>query len=243
MSMPDLRETLRLLRGLQDLDRELYGVRDELKRLPAEREKRKDQLDGEKDRLTELERRLFEVQSRVKEIEDLTTSQRQRVRKLESQASESRGDTALLVAFQHEIRTLRRDISEAEEEGLDLVEQAERITIERDARRDTIGKLEEEFAEYAANIEKELAEAEARRAELDIERSTRMGQALTPEMGTMYEKLLEARGGEALAELESRVCQGCFVSVPNNIYVRLARCTELVPCPSCGRILYLAAID
>jgi predicted nucleic acid-binding Zn-ribbon protein len=35
------------------------------------------------------------------------------------------------------------------------------------------------------------------------------------------------------------VCQGCYVSVPNNIYVRLARCTELVYCPSCGRILYL----
>lgn len=243
MSMPDLRETLSLLRGLQDLDRELYGVRDELRRLPVEREKRKERLIGEKDRLTELEQRLIGVQTRIKEIEDLTTSQRQRVRKLESQASESRGDTALLVAFQHEIRTLRRDISEAEEEGLGLVEQAERITSERDEGRDIISRLEEEFAEYSANIEKELAEAEARRAELDVERSKRMGQALTAEMGMMYEKLLEAREGEALAELEGRVCQGCFVSVPNNIYVRLARCTELVPCPSCGRILYLAALD
>ena len=241
--MSDLRETLRLLRGLQDLDRSLYRVRDELRRLPEERDKRRGRLDSEKHRLAELERHMFEVQSRVKEIEDLTTSQRQRVRKLENQASESRGDTALLVAFQHEIRGLKRDISEAEEEGLGLVEEVDRFTKEKDAIKASIATLEEEFAEYSANVEKEIAEAEAKREALESERDERMGSALDAETRTMYEKLLEAREGEALAELESRVCQGCYVSVPNNIYVRLARCTELVPCPSCGRILYLAGMD
>ncbi len=186
---------------------------------------------------------MFELQSRVKEIEDLTTSQRQRVRKLENQAAESRGDTALLVAFQHEIRGLKRDVSEAEEEGLGLVEEVEKLTKDRDELQGSIGTLEEEFAEYSANVEKEIAEAQAKGEKLDAERSERMGKALTPETRNMYEKLLEAREGEAMAELESRVCQGCFVAVPNNIYVRLARCTELVPCPSCNRILYLAGMD
>jgi len=241
--MSDLRETLRLLRGLQDLDRSLYRVRDEVRRLPKERTKRRGRLDGEQHRLAELERRMFELQSRVKEIEDLTTSQRQRVRKLENQAAESRGDTALLVAFQHEIRGLKRDVSEAEEEGLGLVEEVEKLTKDRDELQGSIGTLEEEFAEYSANVEKEIAEAQAKGEKLDAERSERMGKALTPETRNMYEKLLEAREGEAMAELESRVCQGCFVAVPNNIYVRLARCTELVPCPSCNRILYLAGMD
>jgi len=241
--MSDLRETLRLLRGLQDLDRSLFKVRDELRRLPKERGRRLERIEGEKHRVSELERRLFEVQSRVKEIEDLTTSQRQRVRKLENQASESRGDTALLVAFQHEIRSLKRDISEAEEEGLGLVEEVERLSADQDELKGAVATLEEEFAEYSANIEKEIAEAEVRRGELEAERNERMGSSLTPETRVMYEKLLDAREGEAIAELDNRVCQGCFVSVPNNIYVRLARCTELVPCPSCGRILYLSAMD
>ena len=241
--MSDLRETLRLLRGLQDLDRSLFKVRDELRRLPKERDKRRERLDGESHRLAELERRMFEVQSRVKEIEDLTTSQRQRVRKLENQASESRGDTALIVAFQHEIRSLKRDISEAEEEGLGLVEEVERLKKDQDELKSGIAGLEEEFAEYSGNVEKEIAEAEAKREKLEAERNERMGSSLTPETRVMYEKLLDAREGEAMAELDNRVCQGCFVSVPNNIYVRLARCTELVPCPSCGRILYLAGMD
>ena len=55
-----------------------------------------------------------------------------------------------------------------------------------------------------------------------------------------YEKLLDAREGQAMAELEGRICLGCYVTVPSNVYVRLARAVDLVICPSCGRILYLA---
>ncbi len=234
-----MRQTLRILRGLQELDRDLYRLHDELHRLPEELVRRRERLQGEAARLTEVERKLIEARVRVKEIEDLTTSQRQRVRKLENEANESRGDTALLVAFQHEIRTLRRDISEAEEEGLGLLEEVERLTRERDELKNALGELEREFSTYSQNIDRETREAQARARSLQEERGRRIGAELAPDVLGQYEKLLEAREGQAMAELDGRVCQGCYVSVPNNIYVRLARSTELVFCPSCGRILYL----
>jgi hypothetical protein len=74
---------------------------------------------------------------------------------------------------------------------------------------------------------------------MERERKKRGSSQLSPDILGQYEKLLASREGQALAELDGRVCQGCYVSVPNNIYVRLARFTELVPCPSCGRILFL----
>ena len=83
-------------------------------------------IDGEKERVTDLDNRIQETHSRIKEIEDMTTGQRQRLRKLENEIS-STVDTALIVAYQHEIRTLRRDIGEAEEEGLALVEETDRL--------------------------------------------------------------------------------------------------------------------
>jgi predicted nucleic acid-binding Zn-ribbon protein len=49
---------------------------------------------------------------------------------------------------------------------------------------------------------------------------------------------LKTREGEALAELSSGICQGCFVNIPRNTVVRLARGAELVTCPSCDRILF-----
>lgn len=237
--MSDLRQTLRILRSLQELDRDLFRLREELGRFPEEVGRRRERLEAEKARLAEVEQKRINAKVRLKEIEDLTTSQRQRVRKLESEAAEARADAALHVAFQHEIRTLKRDISEAEEEGLGLVEDAERLTAERAALREAVEGLEQEFSLHSDNVGKEALQTKERITGLEAERKKRGGGELPPDVLNTYEKLLEAREGQAVAELDGRVCQGCYVSVPNNIYVRLARSTELVFCPSCGRILFL----
>lgn len=235
----NMQETLRLLRGLQELDHDLYRVKDELRRLPEELLRRRTKLDLEVAKLNELDHKLHELKGRVKEIEDVTTIQRQRIRKLESEAAGSRGDQALLAAFQHEIRTLRRDISESEEEGLGLVDQQKSLGEERDRLKAAINAAEAEYAGYKKNVDQELSQAKQRGAGLDVERKKRLSGSVAPDIRIQYEKLLDIREGRALAQLEGRICQGCNVSVPNNVYVRLARATELVVCPSCGRILYL----
>jgi predicted nucleic acid-binding Zn-ribbon protein len=233
-----MRETLSLLRGLQELDQDLYRVKDELKRLPEERARRRERIDQERERLGEIDRKIHETQTRIKEIEDMTTGQRQRLRKLENEIG-STADTALIVAYQHEMRTLRRDINEAEEEGLALMEVVEKLSGEGDEQRSGIEGLEKEFEEYSTNIDSEIEDARSRKKTLDDERQKRMSSSVQSHVLDKYEKLLDAREGQAMALLEGRVCQGCYVSVPNNIYVRLARAVDLVECPSCGRILYL----
>jgi predicted nucleic acid-binding Zn-ribbon protein len=237
--MPDLRQTLAILRSLQDLDRDLYRLQDELRRFPQEVMRKRERLRQESDKLGEVEKKLTESKVRLKEIEDLTTSQRQRVRKLEHEAGEARADAALHVAFQHEIRTLKRDIGEAEEEGLGLLGSIEKYTQERGVLQAAVAELEKEFALYAANVDKEAKETMDRAQSMERERKKRGTSELPPDILGQYEKLLASREGQAIAELDGRVCQGCYVSVPNNIYVRLARRTELVLCPSCGRILFL----
>lgn len=233
-----MQETLRLLRGLQDIDRELFRVKDELRRLPEELSNRRSQIDKERERLRELQRAEHELRSKIKEIEDVTVSQRQRIRKLESEASSGRADTALLVAYQHEIRSLKREISEAEEEGLGLVEKADDLEKRAEELSAAIDGADRDLAAFQKNVEEEVRAAEARRAALEAERQGRMGP-MPAQVRVEYEKLLDAREGQAIAELDGRICQGCNVNVPSNIYVRLARGTELVTCPSCGRILYL----
>jgi len=149
----------------------------------------------------------------------------------------------LIVAYQHEMRTLKRQISEEEEEGLGLVERADALRAEMAAIDAAVAAAESDYSELDDNVRKELAAAEAKRAELEAERARRMGGgAVPPDVLAEYEKLLEAREGQALAMLENRTCHGCYVGVPTNIYVKLARGQELVTCPSCLRILYLPDI-
>ncbi len=233
-----MQETLRLLRGLQELDEDLYRVKEELRRLPEERQRRREKIELEIERAKDLERRAHEIQTRIKEIEDMTTGQRQRLRKLENEVAKT-VDQALIVAYQHEMRGLKRDIGEAEEEGLALVEEADKLTDEAALVREVVAGLEQEFAAYEENVRGEIAQAEEKRDALDEERRTRMGSQVAGDILQQYEKLLDAREGQAMAMLDGRVCQGCYVSVPNNVYVQLARAVELVTCPSCNRILFL----
>jgi uncharacterized protein len=229
-----------LLRGLQELDQDLFDVKEELKRLPAEMLRHRGRIDLEIVRRTELDAKIFELRTRIKEIEDLTTSQRQRIRKLENEAAGARADAALLVAFQHEIRALKREISEAEEEGLGMVEQAETFANQRQDLENAITAAEKDFEEYAGNVRSEIDIAEGKRAKLEGERRKRMGGGtIPPDILSTYEKLLGAREGQAMVMLENRTCQGCYVAVPPNIYVRLAQGVDLVCCPSCGRVLFL----
>ena len=83
-----------------------------------------------------------------------------------------------------------------------------------------------------------MADAEHRLAELQDDRSKRSSDGIPPTALETYRGLLKTRQGEALAELGDGLCEGCFVNLPKNIVVRLARGAELVQCPSCDRILY-----
>lgn len=237
-----MQETIRALLSLQEIDQDIFRVREELRRLPAERTKRRAALDARIAQMKAAEERATSLRFRIREIEDMTTQQRQRMRKVENQAASTRQDMALLAAFQHEVKTLKRDISTAEEEALGLIEEAEAAEAEIAALKSEIEEAEGVFAEFDGNVQRETGEAEARLAELQAELEKRKhGDAIPADVLSVYTRLLDAREGMALAELDGRICQMCFMEVTPNLFVRVVRGTEVVQCPSCDRILYQRA--
>lgn len=233
-----MQETLSALLQLQELDRDIFRTQAELKRLPAERAARRADIDKRIGRRNELKAEAKQLRVRIKEIEDVSTQHRQRVRKLENEAAGSRQDMALLVAYQHEIRTLKREIGTAEEEGVQLLEKAEGLDAQAAAIDTEIAAHEKVFEEFAANIARETATAQKKLDDLQARRKARMSDRIPPEALATYTRLLAAREGVALAALDGRTCQGCYMEIPTNMVVRVNRGTELVPCPSCDRILY-----
>jgi len=233
-----MQDTLQALQGLQQIDRHIFKVQAEQRRLPEELAERTAKVEAHEARLGEMRDRVRALRSEAKEIEDLTVGMRQRYRKLESESNKGKVDAALLASYQHEMRKLKRNISQAEEDALKKLEVAD--AGDTDAAT-TESKLEEEktvFEEFEANVAQELGEAQARYAELQAERNKLSADGIEAEHLELYRRLLESREGEALAELLDYHCQACFVQIPKNIGVRLARGTELVQCPSCDRIFY-----
>jgi predicted nucleic acid-binding Zn-ribbon protein len=176
---------------------------------------------------------------RIKEYEDHATQQRQRARKLENDDANSRADMALLAHFQHEIKNLKREVNNAEELGLALLEQVEMIDREAAALQARVDDEEKVFAELSANVEREIAEAQTRERTLSGERKQRLGANTIPaEALSTYTRLIAARNGMPLAVLDGRTCQACYIEIPTNLVVRVSRGSELVQCPSCDRILH-----
>jgi predicted nucleic acid-binding Zn-ribbon protein len=233
-----MQETISALLQLQELDLEIFRVQSELKRLPLERDARKAELDKRKSRIDDVRKEASLARVRIKELDDLTTQQRQRVRKVENEAATSRQDMALLVAYQHEIRTLKREIGVAEDEGVQLLEKVEGLDAQAKQLNDELEAELRVFAEFNANVVQELAAAEARLAGLQAQRKTRMSSKVPAEALAVYTRLLSAREGVAIAHLDGRICQGCFMELPTNLIVRVNRGTELVQCPSCDRLLH-----
>jgi len=234
-----MQAVLQALLALQEIDRDIFRTQGELKRLPVERAARKTELEKRLARLSDMRARAGALRVRIKEIEDLTTTQRQRVRKVENEASGSRNDMALLAAYQHQIKTLKREISSSEEEGLRLVEELD--TLEASVK--TLGQETEDaqrvFLEFSANVEREMGEARAKLAEFESLRAQRKRSDIPDEALALYNRILGSREGVATAELDGRICQACYMEIPVNLVVRVQRGSELVQCPSCDRILFL----
>ncbi len=229
---------LSALLNLQEVDREIFKVEAELARLPDELSARAEALENRKAALEIKRRETAELRSSIQEIEHTTVGLRQRLKKLENESSNGTADASLIASYQHEMRNIKRNVSQAEDDGLkrlSRVEVLEAEIAEMDAR------IEEEtatFAEFQSNVESETKDAEGRLAALQEKRSKRSSDGITASDLEVYKGLLKTRQGEALAELGDGLCEGCFVNLPKNIVVRLARGTELVQCPSCDRILF-----
>jgi predicted nucleic acid-binding Zn-ribbon protein len=234
-----MHSVLQALQSLQEVDRDLFKVLVELKRLPEEEKRRKAALDKLQARATELRNEAKALRVKSKELDDRATIARQRLKKVDAEAMASRADQALLAAYDHERRTLKRDIGSAEEEGLGLLEQVdalEKQAVEAEAKTAAEQAV---HAEFLQNMAKEMSAANARRADLEARRKERIGGGLPADTLALYVRVLSTREGEALAQLDGRTCGACFMEVPTNMVVRVSRGADLVQCPSCDRILYI----
>ena len=232
-----MQPTLQALLGLQQIDRKLYRVESELERLPAELAKREGVLQVLSGRTEQLTVKIAELRRDVKEVEDFTVGMRQRQRKLESESAKGKIDAAMLASYEHEIRSLKRGISEAEDEAIKKMNAGETLESERQEIEKRLAAEQVTFEELRGNVEKEIVVAEGKRDELLVEREAASSDSVPIDVIDLYQGLRKTREGEAMAELADGHCQACFVQIPRNLGVRLAR-GEIVQCPTCTRILY-----
>ena len=195
-------------------------------------------------RLQATQQTLKENQAKAAQLDLEIKSRDQRIDKLRNQQQQAK-NAKEYQAFLVEINTEKTDRNKIEDETLKVLEQVERIQGEAK----TLGaQLEEERAKLKGIQDQIGDQLAALQADIDRLRPEREEayRVLPPKGQQAFERLSERHEGEAMAPMvkpdrrrEEYICGGCNMSLVVDVYNRLHSRDELVPCASCGRLLYI----
>lgn len=143
-----------------------------------------------------------------------------------------------LSALQDEHAMLKEHQAQFEDLALEQMELAEPIEEELSQLAFGLERIEAQIAATEAQIAVQETEIDVQLDDVKSQRET-AARLVPADMLAGYETLRTQLGGVAVAELNGRRCEGCFLEIPSAQLeaVRHAPPEELAKCPECGRIL------
>ena len=229
-------ETIEKLLILQDRDRKISRVQQELAHIGPERESLRAKAASTQSQLDAAKERLKHIESDRKRLELDVETKKLQIEKYANQQLLTRKNEEYR-ALSHEIDTCKGDITKIEDQQLVFMEQAEATqkeiahgTLEAGAAKKLVDEQVVQLDQREGNLTKELAGLQSGRAEL--------AAAVDETARARYERLLKSKGENAVVGVDHGACGGCHMKLPAQILVTCRAQKEIVSCSNCGRILY-----
>jgi uncharacterized protein len=229
-------EMIEKLLVLQDRDRKIHRLQQELAHIAPERESLRAKAAAAQSQLETAKNLGKQIETERKRLELEVEAKKSQIEKYANQQLQTRKNEEYR-ALAHEIEDCKADITKIEDREIELMEQAEaaqkqvaRATVEmNEAKKLAEGQIAQ-LNQREENLKKELAEFQTGRAELAavVDDSTR----------NRYERLLKSKGDNVVVGVHHGVCGGCHMKLPAQVLVSCQAHKEIVSCINCGRILY-----
>ncbi len=229
-------ETIEKLLVLQDRDRKIHRVQQELSHISPERDGLRARAATTQSQLESAKNRVKQTESERKRLELDVEAKKTQIEKYANQQLQTRKNDEYR-ALATEIEHCKAEIMKIEDREIELMEQAE--SAQKEVIRATTGaseakKLVDEqvgkLDQREENLKKELAELQRGHAEL--------AAAVDATARNRYERLLKSKGDNVVVGIQHGVCGGCHMTLPAQILVTCKSQKEIVGCINCGRILY-----
>ena len=236
--MPSLREKLKALEELQQIDLEVVAVQGESEGIPVRRAEIQASVSVAQ-RAYEAEKGRVDSNERERrQIESLLGMERDKVKKWEGRLGEIRTPREY-AALSREI-DIAKKTNDAQSEQLKqlggaaselqktLESSAEALSEREMAAQEDLDALTRREAEFASR----LRDLQARREEA--------ARKVDPALLSRYENIKRRRAGIAVAPVVGNTCRGCNRNIPPQLGILLQRADSVESCPNCNRIIYSA---
>jgi uncharacterized protein len=229
--LPDIENLLKL----QDTDKEIRRLRDEIAELPKRVAVIEQKLAGTKAQLEKAQSALKTDEAARRKYETNISDLRGKISKYRDQSLDVKTNEQYK-ALLHEIQFAEKEIGAHEDRILDLM-------VNADARDKEVKAAQAELKAETAEIEEEKEQARQRTAEdqnLLAAAQARRDQFRTgirEDLLRHYERVSKFRGS-GISEVRDHKCLACQVILRPQTYNEVRSGKETIVCDSCQRILY-----
>jgi predicted nucleic acid-binding Zn-ribbon protein len=229
--LPEIENLLRL----QEADKEIRRLRDEIAELPK--------------RVAAIEHKLADTKAQLEKAQAAVKADEATRRKYETTISDLRGkiskyrDQSLDVKTNDQYKALLHEIQFAEKEIAATEDKILELMLNADARDKGVKAAQAELKAETAEIEKEKTDTRLRTAEDEKQLGEWSGKrdqkraGVNEDLLRHYERVSKFRG-TGISEVSDHKCMACQVMLRPQIYNDVRTGQQTVICDSCQRILY-----
>ncbi len=139
-------------------------------------------------------------------------------------------------SFKEQIAADEQANSVLSDEILELLERIDQLELERQQRQTELDQRLGEQQQLIAEVEQQSTSLKHDLATVQAERAE--AEALIPAGARAeYNRLVSARGEEALAPVDNETCGGCYQKLTTQ-FINQIMLNQLVRCPNCNAFLY-----
>jgi uncharacterized protein len=234
--LPDIENLLKL----QEADKEIRRLQDEIAELPKRVSAIEQKLAGTKAQLEKAQAAIKGDEAARRKHDTTISDLRGKISKYRDQSLDVKTNEQYK-ALLHEIQFAEKEIAATEDKILELM-------VNADARDKEVKAAQAELKAETAEIEREKEQARQRTAEdeklLTEWRGKRDGfrTGIAEDLLRHYERVSKFRGS-GISEVRDHKCMACQVMLRPQTYNEVRAGTNTVVCDSCQRILYFNPAD
>lgn len=235
--MVSVEEQIKLLIGLQKLDRQIFKLRRDLGNQPILIRAMEESFKAKEADLKkkEEEAKTLAVKRKEKEVE--LQAKEEGIKKLQAQLYQLKTNKEYQ-AMEKEIAGQRADVSVIEEEIIKIFDQIDECAKGAAKEKEALTQGRKVFDEEKKKIETSSSQMEAALQKLNAERSE-LAQKVDKVYLSKYDRILHSKNGLAMVSVEHDACGGCNINLPPQVINEIRLKEELIFCGSCARILYI----